>query len=139
MILSRLTKTILILVLAVCTAFAAASCGGNSSKDTTTAESTTVATTTVTPTPSVPAISGTLSTNTQAVTWIENAINPGKTMYVNVEADFLRVRTGPGTDYKQVAALTDGMTVTVVAMTDTNWYKLSDGYYVFGDYLSDQP
>ena len=28
------------------------------------------------------------------------------------------------------------MTVSVVALTDTNWYKLADGYYVSGDYLT---
>jgi len=27
--------------------------------------------------------------------------------------------------------------VVVIGKTDGNWYKLDDGYYVSGDYLSD--
>jgi len=57
-------------------------------------------------------------------------------MYVHTDSDFLRIRSGPGTDYQQVGSLVDGMTVSVVALTDTNWYKLADGYYVSGDYLT---
>jgi uncharacterized protein YgiM (DUF1202 family) len=60
-------------------------------------------------------------------------------MYVNVESDYLKVRKGPGKDFEQIASLTDGMSVTVVAKTETNWYKLQDGYYVSGDYLTTTP
>jgi uncharacterized protein YgiM (DUF1202 family) len=60
-------------------------------------------------------------------------------MYVKVASDFLKIRKGPGKDFDQVGSLTSGMTVSVAAKTNTNWYKLADGYYVSGDYLSETP
>jgi len=120
----------------------AAACGSKkagteSSSTGTTAAQMTEATTVATTTQSVAAISGTIAANTEPVTWVENAIDPAKVMYVHVASDFLRVRTGPDTTYPQISALTNGMTITVIAKTENNWYKLQDGYYVFGDFVSE--
>ncbi len=137
----HLARTILISAILITGAALLASCGSetDSTTATTVVETTTAATTTAAPTPVVPAISGTLAPNVIAPTWAETVIDPPKTMYVNVESDFLKVRKGPGKDYEQVASLTDGMAVVVAAKTDTNWYKLQDGYYVSADYLTDAP
>lgn len=139
----HLARTILISAILITGAALLASCGSKPEATTTTtaAETTTAATTTAAPTPVVPAISGTLAPNVIAdtPTWAETVIDPPKTMYVNVESDFLKVRKGPGKEYEQVASLTDGMEVIVAAKTDTNWYKLQDGYYVSADYLTDAP
>ena len=141
----RLTKTILICSIVVGGAVLLSSCGKTNNATSTTKStaetSTTASVTSAATTASVPAISGTLATNAVGVTptWTETAIDPAKTMYVKVESDFLKIRKGPGKDYEQIGSLTNGMTVTVVALTDTNWYKLQDGYYVSGDYLSETP
>jgi len=120
----------------------AAACGSKKAgTESTPAESTAAPQTETTPvattTASVAAISGTLALNTEPVTWVENAIDPAKVMYVHVASDFLRVRTGPDTTYPQISALTNGMTITVIAKTENNWYKMQDGYYVFGDFVSE--
>ena len=88
------------------------------------------------PTPSLAEISGTLAPNDTPVTWVENVIVE-KTMYVNITDGYLKIRKGPGKDYVQVGTLTNDMPVIVVALTDSNWYKTKDGFYVSGDYLSD--
>ena len=139
----RLTKTILICTLLVAGTVLFGACGKKDPAVTTatTAINTTTATTAATaaPTPAVPVISGTLAANTvgETPTWVETAIDPAKTMYVKVASDFLKVRKGPGKDYEQVASLTNGMAITVVAKTDNNWYKLQDGYYVSADYVTE--
>ena len=141
--LERLTKTILICAIVVGGVVMLSSCGKKATEttapvttDTTTA---TTAVTTAAPTPSVPAFSGTLAPNDISPTWTETAIDPAAIRYVNVKSDYLKIRKGPGKDYDQVGSLSDGMSVTVVAKTDTNWYKLQDGYYVSGDYLTETP
>jgi len=139
----RLTKTILICTLMVAGTVLLGSCGKKAPDVTTTTtpvNTTTVSTeTTAAPTPAVPVISGTLAANTvgETPTWVETAIDPAKTMYVKVSSDFLRVRKGPGQEYDQVASLTNGMAVTVIAKTDNNWYKLQDGYYLSADYVTE--
>ena len=56
-------------------------------------------------------------------------------MYVKVsEGEFLNVRKGPNTTYEKAASLTRGQEVTVVGMSG-QWYKTSDGYYIYQDYL----
>jgi len=140
----HLTQTILICAIVAGGILTLASCGKDSTTATTTKISgttTTAATTAAVTTSSVPAISGTLATNVIGVTptWTETAIDPAKTMYVKVESDYLKIRKGPGKDFDQIGSLTNGMTVIVVAKTDTNWYKLQDGYYVSGDYLTEAP
>ncbi len=140
----RLTKTLIICFIIVGGIVFLTSCGKGTTQTSATTKatdsnSTTMATTKET-TSSVPVISGTLATNVIGVTptWKETAIDPAKTMTVKV-ADFLRIRKGPGTDFGQVGSLTNAMTVTVVAKTDNNWYKLQDGYYVSGDFLTETP
>ena len=138
----HMTKTILICTLVVGGIFTLASCGGEGKATTTTKTSdttTTAATTAAVTTASIPAISGTLAANAVTATWTETAVDPAKTMYVKVESDYLKIRKGPGKDFEQIGSLTNGMTVTVIAKTDTNWYKLQDGYYVSGDYLTEAP
>ncbi len=140
--LARLTRILMICSMVFAVSAAASACGGKKvNSDSTSAatspvqisESTTVATTAAT----VAAVSGTIAANTEPVTWVETAIDPAKVMYVHVASDFLRVRTGPDTTYPQVSALTNGMSITVTAKTENNWYKLQDGYYVFGDFVSE--
>ncbi len=138
----RLTKTLIICFIIVGGIVFLTSCGKGTTQTSATTKatdsnSTTMATTKET-TSAVPAISGTLATNVITPTWTETAIDPAKTMTVKV-ADFLRIRKGPGKDYDQVGSLTNTMTVTVVAKTDNNWYKLQDGYYVSGDFLTETP
>ena len=91
------------------------------------------------PTTVLPDFSGPLSTGEIAITWNETTIDE-KVMYAIVSPDgFLRVRGGPGTDYDIVGSLTTNMEVVVVAVTDNNWYKTSDGFYISGDFLSNTP
>lgn len=87
----------------------------------------------------LPDYSGPLPTSEIAVTWNETTIDE-KVMYAVVSTDgFLRVRGGPGIDYDIVGSLTTNMEVVVVAITDSGWYKTSDGFYVKGDFLSSTP
>lgn len=142
MIQKRLTSVILIALLVIGAGMSSA-CGSDANTETSATTSpisseaiqtTTLATTTALV---VPQISGTIAANTTPKSWKETPIDPAKTMYVKLESDFLKVRTGPGTQYEQISALTNGMEVSVVAKTESNWYKLSDGYFVFGEYLTE--
>jgi hypothetical protein len=140
----RLIKTVLICSLLLAGILTLSACSSKKTPDTSTkvtnATSTTAPTDntmiTATPTPSITEISGTIISNDTLVTWVETTIET-KTMYVNLTDGFLKIRKGPGKDYAQVGTLTDGMPVTVIALTDKNWYKLQDGFYVSGEYLSD--
>ncbi len=77
-----------------------------------------------------------LAPNDVPVSWTEEAME-AKVMYVNVsKSGYLKIRKGPDTKYDQIGNLTFGMEVIVVAKTNNNWYKLEDGYYVSGEYLS---
>ena len=79
----------------------------------------------------------TLPSNNILVAWDEPAVEGGEKIMV-VSADSLRVRLGPSTTYDQIAELTKGMRVRVVATANSNWYKLAEGgYYVSGDFLED--
>ena len=78
-----------------------------------------------------------MPSNDEEVTWQETDLQSPTVKYVDISSDFLRVRTGPGTEYDQVAALTKDMQVIVVAQTQSGWFKLDSGYYVSGDYLSE--
>ena len=140
--LARLMRIVTICSMVIVISVSAAACGSKkagteSSSTATSAAQMTEATTVAITTQSVAAISGTIAANTEPITWVENAIDPAKVMYVHVASDFLRVRTGPDTTYPQISALTNGMTITVIAKTENNWYKLQDGYYVFGDFISE--
>ncbi|MBO7451621.1 MAG: SH3 domain-containing protein [Clostridiales bacterium] len=106
--------------------------GSDSTKDT---AATTVATTTIATTV-IPTFSGPM-TNDVAISWVETEIEGGSTvMYVNCTEDYINVRKGPETTYDVVAKLANKMPVTVVAQTETGWYKTTDGFYVSGGLLS---
>jgi uncharacterized protein YgiM (DUF1202 family) len=106
----------------------------NISESSTPSQLITLGTTTTVPTI---VFSGSLAANDEVETWTVTPIVPALTKYVNVNTGYLKVRKGPGVDYDQVAALSKNMQVVVIGKTDGNWYKLDDGYYVSGDYLSD--
>lgn len=80
----------------------------------------------------------TIQPNNEEVKWTETAME-AKVMYVHINDGYLKIRKGPGTDFEQIGTLTAGMEVIVVAKTDNNWYKLEDGFYVSGDYISATP
>ncbi len=126
---------LIVVFMLLCGVVGYSACGSkknDSSGTTKTDASATTTLPTVSPTPAIPVYSDPIAANDQAITWTETAVV--KTMTVSV-TDYLRVRKGPDKTYDQVAALTNGMTVNVVAVTSNNWYKLDDGYYVSGEYL----
>jgi len=141
--LNHLAKKGIALVLSLVFVFSLAGCG-SSSKDkeedeTKTSETTTLATLETTPVTTTLREYGVSAVpNDVAVSWQESEIT-ATTMYVHVTSGYLKVRKGPGTDYQQVAALSSGMQVIVVAKTSDNWYKLQDGFYTYGEYLSLTP
>ena len=106
----------------------------------TTSESDTDSTTTTTTTTTTAETTTTEKVVTTPVTesvpvpeWTENAINK-TTMYVNTNGIYSRKKALQGsTAVKQYALNT---AVTVVALTDTDYYKLTDGTYIHKDYLS---
>ncbi|MCQ2529480.1 MAG: NlpC/P60 family protein [Saccharofermentans sp.] len=50
----------------------------------------------------------------------------------------LNARSGPGVNYSLKTVLSYGTQVSVVAITDNGWYKLSDNSYIKKDYTLDQ-
>ena len=94
---------------------------------TTTAETTTVTTTTVATT--------TVATTTAkpAPAWTETKIS-NATKYVNTSC-YSRKKAVLGAETVAVYNVNDK--VTVVAKTDTGYFKLKDGTFIHGDYLSD--
>ena len=95
-------------------------------------------TTTTIPTTTLTEFVGLLP-NTIEITWTETQLEQPLTFYAKVsKGEFLNVREGPGTNYKKVGTLTRGQTVEVVARCTGDWYKTNDGYYVYGEYLSDK-
>lgn len=71
----------------------------------------------------------------ESITFIQTE----KTMYVS--STTLNVRTGPGTEFKQITTLTQNTPVTVIGIGSNNWYKIYyelNEVYVFGGYLSDK-
>lgn len=65
-------------------------------------------------------------------TWIETAVSG--TYYINTACNS-RAKAIQGSDVVKQYKLND--TVTVIAKTDTGYYKLADGEFIHGDYLSD--
>ena len=65
--------------------------------------------------------------------WTENAINK-TTMYVNTNGIYSRKKALQGSAAVKQYDLNTA--VTVVALTDTDYYKLTDGTYIHKDYLS---
>ena len=141
MIRKEIVKKIIALTVIAMTLIGFAACSKKTS-ETTVATSDTSASTeasTTAATTSLPQYVGPLPSNSESVTWTETAITE-KVMYAFVsEGNFLRVRTGPGTDYDIAASLTSDMEVVVVAQTSNGWYKLNDGFYVSGDFLTATP
>ena len=72
------------------------------------------------------------ATTTEPLEWTENAVSG--TMYVN-QSCYSRTRAIMGSD--TVSGYSYGDVVTVVAVTDTGYYKLDNGEYIHGDYLSE--
>ena len=133
--------TVLILVLSM--SFVLVACSGSDdetdpSMDTTgPTTQTTPITLDTTPTTTLHIFEGSLPENPVEQTWNQTELSSPQTKYIDVGTGFLRVRSGPGTDYDQVAALSRNMQIVVVAETDNGWFQMEDGYYVSGDYLSD--
>lgn len=65
-------------------------------------------------------------------TWTETAVSG--TYYINTACNS-RAKAIQGSDVVKQYKLND--TVTVIAKTDTGYYKLADGEFIHGDYLSD--
>ena len=96
--------------------------------------------TTTTPTTTIPVYSGPLPSSDIAVTWGETVLDSPVIMYAAVsEGEFLRVRKGPSTEYDIVGTLTRNQQVQIVAVTDSSWYKTSDGFYISATYLTQAP
>lgn len=93
--------------------------------ETTTAETTVPETTTAT----VPSVSAELP----APEWTENEASGTK--YVNTSC-FSRERAVPGSATAGLYNVNDK--VTVIALTDTGYYKLEDGTFIHSDFLSDK-
>lgn len=74
----------------------------------------------------------TAEVTTEPLEWAEEAINA--TMYVNQNCSS-RVKAIIGSD--AVKQYTYGEAVNVIAITDTGYYKLGNGEYIHGDYLSE--
>lgn len=69
---------------------------------------------------------------TEPLEWGEEAFSA--TMYVN-QSCYSRIKALMGSE--TVKQYTYGEAVNVVAKTDTGYYKLNDGEYIHGDYLSE--
>lgn len=135
-------KRIAVAVIAAGIIFSLTACNDPDDKKPVTKTTSTTTTPTSIPIATIPETTlyvflGPMVANDQAVTWQEQALPSSIIKKVNITSDFLRVRKGPGTEYEQVAALTKGMQVIVVSKTANGWYKLDDGYYVSGEFLSD--
>ena len=76
--------------------------------------------------------------NTEPITWNETALESETVLYVYNISDtgYLNVRSGPDPKYTKVGTLSKGQAVTVVARTDNDWYKTTDGFYISGNYLT---
>lgn len=144
---SSVIKRTLALTLACVLLFSAAACGKKKTKTTKASDSSAEDTSDTTPIVSIPdteattvlaQYGGQLPENDQEITWTEEEME-AKVMYVKGVSDYLKVRKGPGTDYDVVGKLTPGMQVIVIGKTGNNWFKLEDGYYVSGEYISLTP
>ena len=99
-----------------------------------TEETTTVPTTEAT---TIPVYSGPM-TNDITVSWNKQVLDQPVTKYISC-TDYINVRKGPGTEYEIVAKFANNMQIVVTAVTDSNWFKTNDGFYVSADLCTDAP
>ena len=92
----------------------------------------TTAATAVTMAKPKPATTTTVATTKPAPEWTESKTSGTK--YVNTDC-YSRKKAVLGTDTVKLYSVNDKVTVT--AKTNTGYYKLSDGSFIHGDYLSD--
>ena len=100
-------------------------------QETKSAETTTTTTATTTAKPK-PATTTTAATTKPAPEWIESKASGTK--YVNTDC-YSRKKAVLGADTVKLYSVNDKVTVT--AKTDTGYFKLPDGSFIHGDYLSD--
>lgn len=138
--------SVLLLIFAVVAALMLSDTPGSSDNNSSTNSTTaaTAATTTKTPettpvttkpqttTPVTTKAPETTTVVTEPLEWGEEAFSA--TMYVN-QSCYSRIKALMGSD--AVKQYTYGEAVNVVAKTDTGYYKLNDGEYIHGDYLSE--
>ncbi len=93
---------------------------------------TTVAATAVTTAKPKPATTTTVATTKPAPEWTETKASGTK--YVNTDC-YSRKKAVLGAETVKLYSVNDKVTVT--AKTDTGYFKLSDGSFIHGDYLSD--
>ncbi len=96
------------------------------------AETTTTTTKAVTTAKPKPATTTTAATTKPAPEWTESKASGTK--YVNTDC-YSRKKAVLGADTVKLYSVNDKVTVT--AKTDTGYFKLSDGSFIHGDYLSD--
>lgn len=101
-------------------------------QETKSAETTTTTTTAVTTAKPKPATTTTAATTKPAPEWTESKASGTK--YVNTDC-YSRKKAILGADTVKLYSVNDKVTVT--AKTDTGYFKLSDGSFIHGDYLSD--
>lgn len=101
-------------------------------QETKSAETTTTTTTATTTAKPKPATTTTATTTKPAPEWIESKASGTK--YVNTDC-YSRKKAVLGAETVKLYSVNDKVTVT--AKTDTGYFKLSDGSFIHGDYLSD--
>lgn len=106
------------------------------SEETEPPETTPAATTTAATTPEQITAEAITTTTAVTTTWTENPIPEGQTMYVCQGGIYSRINAIQGSTKINRYNLND--TVTVVAKTDTDYYKLSDGNFIHVSYLKNE-
>ena len=101
-------------------------------QETKSAETTTTTTKAVTTTKPKPATTTTAATTKPAPEWTETKASGTK--YVNTDC-YSRKKAVLGAETVKLYSVNDKVTIT--AKTDTGYFKLSDGSFIHGDYLSD--
>ena len=101
-------------------------------QETKSAETTTTTTKTVTTAKPKPATTTTAATTKPTPEWTETKASGTK--YVNTDC-YSRKKAVLGAETVKLYSVNDKVTVT--AKTDTGYFKLSDGSFIHGDYLSD--
>lgn len=101
-------------------------------QETKSAETTTTTTKAVTTAKPKPATTTTAATTKPAPEWTETKASGTK--YVNTDC-YSRKKAVLGADTVKLYSVNDKVTIT--AKTDTGYFKLSDGSFIHGDYLSD--
>ena len=101
-------------------------------QETKSAETTTTTTKAVTTAKPKPATTTTVATTKPAPEWIESKASGTK--YVNTSC-YSRKKAVLGAETVKLYSVNDK--VTVIAKTDTGYFKLSDGSFIHSDYLSD--